>query len=134
MRRAPVPTSLTVRFVLGVLLAASVLFGTAVGGARFVWCEPMQRALLRCCCPKAPAQEECPAVARSCCVEQRLASLPRARGGDVVDRLVAPAPRLAHALEATWPDPAEASTRPPRARARARAPDERRIERCVALL
>lgn len=66
------------RRALAAALALAVFAVSLVGGARFVWCAPMARAMAHSCCPSTHAAGErpAPAVEPQCCEARRLASLP----------------------------------------------------------
>ena len=73
-------------------LAAAVAGGAVLGGQTVLWCEPMQRAVDRCCCDapdETPA--EGPVAERECCGEREIASLPEAPAARTAGADVPPA-------------------------------------------
>jgi hypothetical protein len=71
------------------LLAGLMVLASTFGGMPYLWCVPMARARLACCCParspavhaESAAHAQAPSaraavVARSCCEGRRVAALP----------------------------------------------------------
>ena len=128
--RAPrlvLPERLLRRLASVVALLAMVV-PTLLGGLPFVWCAPMERAQLECCCPDdhVEAASDAPPVSVSeahCCEGRRVQSLPTSLPTLHVDAAVEP-PRLVAAVSPPAPTtasrvPEDVATRrrahPPRA-------------------
>jgi hypothetical protein len=55
------------------VLLITVLIPSLFGGLTYVWCAPMERAMLRSCCPSSHAREH--VVEQPCCESQRVNAL-----------------------------------------------------------
>lgn len=64
----------SLRRVARVLVLFAVLLSATLGGARYVWCVPMHRAMVHACCPAGDAHDHHAAVDDpSCCEGRRFA-------------------------------------------------------------
>lgn len=75
------------------LAALAVLASTLLGGAVYVWCAPMARAMLHACCPSDHASEG--AIEQPCCEAHRVDAMPSFAAGYVPTPWVAPPPLVA---------------------------------------
>ncbi len=57
------------------LLALPVIIPAALGGLTYVWCVPMERALLHTCCSSSEGHAREPSFEQPCCEGQRVAPL-----------------------------------------------------------
>lgn len=57
------------RRVARVFLLLAVMLSATLGGARYVWCVPMHRAMVHACCPPSGAHHDAPTAVDdpSCC-------------------------------------------------------------------
>lgn len=75
------------------LAALAVLLSTTLGGAVFVWCAPMARAMLHACCPPEHATER--TFEQPCCEAHRVDAMPSFAAGYVPVPWIAPPPLVA---------------------------------------
>ncbi len=90
-RHATVETRLR-RALVVALVALSVLIPAALGGLTYVWCAPMERALLHTCCPASSHHTREAVIEQLCCEAQRVAPLASFSADSPPDLWVAPAP------------------------------------------
>lgn len=91
--------------VAAVFALPALLIATLLGGFAFVWCAPMQRAMVRSCCPAPHADEAtrgAPALDQPCCEDRRLASLPTLDLASPLDLGVLPPALVAVISLALW--------------------------------
>ncbi|MFO0646472.1 MAG: hypothetical protein U0326_09560 [Polyangiales bacterium] len=134
------------RAVVAGLLTALLVFFAALGGTRYFFCVPMERAQLTCCCPKSPVHEVGPVgrdaravaeISATCCEGRRVSPLPPTIGAPLADVgvpapvLVAFLPLLLHLVEPEAPDGTITFTREGRARA---GPEPPVYARCCSYL
>lgn len=116
--------------LIALALAVVTLVPAALGGARFVYCAPMQRAMLHACCPSerghAPARHD--VLDAPCCETRALSSLPTGDPPRAMVPDVPPSPRVLlwtiaamFPPEVAWPT-AQRPSRERRARAGPEAP------------
>ncbi len=119
VRRPPRQTTTLTERVRRALVVAmvtlSVLIPAAFGGLTYVWCAPMERALLHTCCPASSHHAREAAVEQLCCEAQRVAPLASFSADAPPDLWVAPAPLVCllalAVLFAVGSDPPPAWTR-----------------------
>lgn len=87
-------------FALLVALLA-VALPSVLGGARYVWCEGMSRAMLHACCPEEHPDPAHAAIDQPCCEDRFVSAMPATSLGHGVDGLVAPPAVLFFAM-AVW--------------------------------
>jgi hypothetical protein len=88
----------SLRRPIATALAIAVLVASSLAGARFVWCVPMQRAQLHCCCHGrwlTVAHDAVPAVWTHCCDGRRIGSVPPTTTSGPPLPTLAPAPLVA---------------------------------------
>jgi hypothetical protein len=80
-------------------LACLLLLASVLGGLPYVWCVPMARAQLSCCCQghrvvtaeHAPGEGDHPAFEAACCEGRRLGRMPTSPAALYHDVWIAPA-------------------------------------------
>lgn len=78
--------------VLAGLLATALAGAAVTAGWSFVLCAPMAEARLHCCCP--PASRATDVIARACCEDRSVPSVPQVESHESTPRTLA-APLLA---------------------------------------
>lgn len=92
LRPTVTPTTRVRRALVVAMVALSVLIPAVFGGLTYVWCAPMERALLHTCCPASSHHGREASVEQLCCEAQRVAPLASFSMDAAPDLWVAPAP------------------------------------------
>jgi hypothetical protein len=77
------------------VLACAMLVASVTAGTRYVWCVPMQRAQMHCCCHGrwlTPEHRAQPAIETHCCDGRRIESAPPTSPSLASMNAIAPAP------------------------------------------
>jgi hypothetical protein len=90
------------RVAMVMFVVLSILAPSLFGGLSFVWCAPMERVMLRPCCPQAEhAPSHDAVISQPCCENERVAVMP----GAVLHSMSIPylaAPPLVILLTIAW--------------------------------
>lgn len=100
-RRALVKHLPTLRTLALLVALLAVALPSVLGGARYVWCEGMSRAMLHACCPEEHPDPGHAAIDQPCCEDRSVTAMPVTHLGHGVDGLVAPPVILFFAM-ALW--------------------------------
>lgn len=100
-RRATPNRSTVLRTVALLAALLAVVWPSVLGGARYVWCEGMSRAMLHACCPEEHPDPAHAAIDQPCCEDRLVSAMPDTDRGYGVDGLVAPPVVLLVAM-AVW--------------------------------
>ncbi len=75
-RRHESPPRAALRALALALAALAVVLPSLFGGAGYVWCEGMHRAMLRPCCPEERPVPGHASIDQPCCDERAVAGMP----------------------------------------------------------
>lgn len=76
---------------IALLLAlVAIAVPSIFGGATYVWCEGMARAMVRPCCPETHDHPGYPALSQPCCDDRVVAAMPSTDLAHGIGGLVAP--------------------------------------------
>lgn len=120
------PRLRSLRALVALVALLAVALPSALGGAVYVWCEGMQRAMVRPCCPESHGDAAHPSLDQPCCDERVVSALPVTALTQGLDGLVAP-PLVVFFAMAVWLFAMRRrapQTPPPRGRTQARAGPE----------
>lgn len=74
--RSTSPSRAALRALALALATLAVALPSLFGGAGYVWCEGMHRAMVRPCCPEARPDPAHPSLDQPCCDERAVAGMP----------------------------------------------------------
>lgn len=75
-RRHESPPRAALRALALALAALAVVLPSVFGGAGYVWCEGMHRAMVRPCCPEERPDPAHASIDQPCCDERAVAGMP----------------------------------------------------------